>query len=49
MRLLKDSSNEVNADFNFKEWIAPAKDWETWAWAFYCLVRVFRDVIGCLV
>lgn len=47
MRLLKDSSTEVNSQFSFKEWIAPASEWETWVWGLYCLVGCTTLVISC--
>ncbi|KAK8845283.1 hypothetical protein IAR55_005996 [Kwoniella newhampshirensis] len=38
MRLLKDSTTQVNADFSWKEYIRPAAEWETWVWGLYCLI-----------
>ncbi|WOO83087.1 putative transporter [Vanrija pseudolonga] len=38
MRLLKDATTEVDAEFNLKAYFEPAKEWQTWAWAFYCLI-----------
>ncbi|EIW67160.1 hypothetical protein TREMEDRAFT_72183 [Tremella mesenterica DSM 1558] len=37
MRLLRDSSNQVGSLLTWREWIEPAKEWETWAWGLYCL------------
>ena len=44
MRLLRDSSDTVNAKMTLRDYIEPAKDWETWVWGAYCLVRPRRDV-----
>lgn len=38
IRLMKDSSDTVNAEMTLKEYFEPAKDWETWVWGGYCLV-----------
>ncbi|WWD20776.1 hypothetical protein CI109_105253 [Kwoniella shandongensis] len=38
MRLLKDSTTQVNAAFSWKEYIRPAAEWQTWVWGFYCLI-----------
>ncbi|KAK1921097.1 major facilitator superfamily domain-containing protein [Papiliotrema laurentii] len=38
MRLLRDSSDTVNAKMTLRDYIEPAKDWETWVWGAYCLI-----------
>ncbi|WVQ81829.1 hypothetical protein IAT38_003956 [Cryptococcus sp. DSM 104549] len=38
MRLLKDSTAAVNQEINWREFVRPAKEWETWAYGFYALI-----------
>ncbi|WWC94643.1 hypothetical protein V866_001490 [Kwoniella sp. B9012] len=38
MRLLKDATVAVNTTMTFKDYIEPAKRWETWVWGFYAII-----------